>query len=111
MRPNVVLFSAVLPYLENPLEVLNLAVEAGVDYIIIDRTQFSELNFDHLCIQHVPPGIYSASYPCWVLSESKLKESMMDRYKIVADFDAYGGTWLVAGGPSFTFRGIIFEKK
>jgi putative methyltransferase (TIGR04325 family) len=111
MQPNVVLFSAVLPYLENPLEVLNLVMEAGVDFIIIDRTQFSELNADHLCIQHVPPGIYSATYPCWILSESKLKEAMTDRYKIVADFNAFGGKWHVTSGPTFTFRGMIFEKK
>lgn len=65
---DVVLCSSVLEYLENPYDVLADIVKSGAPYILLDRTPFIAGAKDRLTVQHVPPSIYSASYPGWFLS-------------------------------------------
>ena len=68
--PNVVILSGVLQYLERPYDVLSELMELGCEHIIIDRTPFWDGNEDRLCVQHVPPSIYPASYPMWIFCRS-----------------------------------------
>lgn len=60
---DIVLFSSVLQYVENPYELLEQAIELSPKAIILDRTPFAE-NGERITVQHVPPTIYPASYPC-----------------------------------------------
>ncbi len=65
---DVVLCSSVLEYLEKPYDVLADLAHSGVPYILLDRTPFIAGEKDQLTVQHVPPSIYSASYPAWFFS-------------------------------------------
>lgn len=65
---DVVLCSSVLEYLEKPYEMLSNLVNSGAPYILLDRTPFIAGEKDRLTVQHVPPSIYSASYPAWFFS-------------------------------------------
>lgn len=73
-NPNVLLLSSVLQYLEKPYNTLNQLLEHRFDFIIMDRTMFTNGGRDVIKIQNVPPSIYEASYPCWMLSENKFIE-------------------------------------
>jgi putative methyltransferase (TIGR04325 family) len=107
---DVILFSSVLQYLENPYDILKEAVEKKAEYIIVDRTGFilrrGEERRDKITVQKVPQHIYKASYPCRFFNESKFVKFFSDnRYKLVADFDALDKI----NYPS-KYKGFIFEK-
>jgi putative methyltransferase (TIGR04325 family) len=62
-KPNVVLLSSALQYVEKPYEILESLSEIGAILFIVDRTPFWSENTESLVIQQVPPRIYPASYP------------------------------------------------
>jgi len=71
-KPDVVLLSGVLEYIERPYDLLKEIATRNFQYIILDRTPVVGLESDILTVQKVPKEIYEASYPCWFLSENKL---------------------------------------
>lgn len=72
LKPNLIILSSVLQYLENPYVIVQKLCSLNVDYIIIDRTPVSTNERDILTIQYVPKEIYNASYPSWIFSEKLL---------------------------------------
>ncbi len=110
MKPDLILFGSVLQYLEKPFEILNLIASLNIRHLIIDRTPFADLHEDHICIQYVPKLIYPASYPCRIFSESKLVELLSNHFNLISDFEALGGINSVRGGPTFSLKGMIWEK-
>ncbi|WP_064710837.1 TIGR04325 family methyltransferase [Rhizobium bangladeshense] len=93
VKPDLVLLSGVLQYLEYPLEFLESLLSGGVKFILIDRTA---AQFDVAAkpfVQRVPAWIYSASYPIWFLNGNELHDSfarhgyeVLDRFQPVGTF-------------------------
>jgi putative methyltransferase (TIGR04325 family) len=110
MKPNAVLLSSVLQYIESPESVLGELMETGVPYMIVDRTPFSRATDDRITVQHVPPSIYPASYPCRIFSRQRFLELALDRYDVLAGFDS-NDAGASAGGLEFTFSGMILRKR
>lgn len=89
LKPNVVLLSGALQFMPEPAAVLaELGAIPSVDVIVLDRTTFWDGDHDLPVVQTVPPDIYSASYPCWILSESNLLETMAGRWQLIEEFPA-----------------------
>ncbi len=86
-QPNVVLLSSVLQYLEHPYAMLSQLATLPCDQMIIDRTPFWHGLRDRLCVQHVPPQIYSASYPSWVFSQQRLYAHLAQHWQVIVRFD------------------------
>ena len=108
--PPLALLSSVLQYLETPESTLRQLLETGATHLIIDRTPMSALDTHRLCIQHVPKAIYDASYPCWVLSRSRLLEMLSQAgWRVMAEFDGLDGSFATPHDLRFTFRGLIAE--
>lgn len=107
--PSVILLSSVLQYLDDPYRWLDILIGLDANYIVLDRTPFSAIDRDRLCIQSVPPQIYSASYPCWIFSENKIKAQLQKKYQLVLMFDGADGTAVVDELP-FGFKGMIWRK-
>ena len=76
---DVVLFSSVLQYIENPYELLEQAIEISPKAIILDRTPFAD-NGERITVQHVPPTIYPASYACRWLDKLRVKKILESKY-------------------------------
>ncbi len=87
-RPNIILLSGVLQYLESPYEFLRAVMEYRVPYLLIDRTGFTMNNCDRLTVQRVPSWIYPASYPCWFFNRSRFMSVLQSHYEVVAEFEA-----------------------
>jgi putative methyltransferase (TIGR04325 family) len=83
---NVILLSSVLQYLPDPANLFLSLLAVGADSVILDRTIINHSTSDRIYVQHVPPSIYTASYPCRSLSESRLLAAASDRYQLNADF-------------------------
>lgn len=80
-RPNVILLSSVLQYIQNPNHILMELLSLDSDIIIIDRTPFYNSNKKaSVKIQNIPASIYAASYPCWFFS-------LQD---FIAEIESYG---------------------
>jgi putative methyltransferase (TIGR04325 family) len=69
---DLVLFSSSLQYPEAPYEAISAAIKLSPSMIIIDRMPFTLEPDDKLIIEKVPEEIFPASYPLWLLSESKM---------------------------------------
>jgi putative methyltransferase (TIGR04325 family) len=70
-KPDLILLSSVLQYLEKPYDIVQKLCSLNVKYIIIDRTPMSSIEKDMITVQSVPEEIYNASYPSWIFSEKK----------------------------------------
>ncbi len=109
IRPNVALLSSVLQYVPEPDEILNELMVNGIQYLIIDRTPFSDSEDDIITVQHVSASIYPASYPCRVFSKKTFLEKLAGHFEVIAQFESADGT-AVLGGSEFTFGGMILRK-
>ena len=108
-EPNVALLSSVLQYVPEPEAVIAELMQSGMRYLIFDRTPFSDLEIDRITIQHVPPTIYPASYPCWIFAKSRFLETFRGRYELVAQFNCADGS-AYASGLEFSYYGMILRK-
>lgn len=107
-KPNVVLLSSVLQYLERPYSTLEQIVELPCDYIIIDRTPFWIGPSDRLCVQNVPPTIYSASYPSWIFSQQQFYEYFHEKWRVMVTFD---NPDRLLGPVKFSYQGVVFVRQ
>ena len=106
-KMDVILFSSVLQYLENPFEILKEAFSSGIKCIIVDRTGFTHNNTQRITVQKVPLQIYDASYPCWFFKETDFLTFFSENnYELLADFDAFDK----ANIPS-QYKGFLFQLK
>ena len=84
-KPNLVLLSSVLQYLEDPVPIAAQLAACGAELIIIDRMPLTLDEPALIYVQHVPPEIYPASYPLRVLRREQLLE-LFPGYQLRAEF-------------------------
>ena len=106
-KPDVILLSSVIQYLEKPYEFLSKMIECGLQYIIVDRTAFIlNKSREVLSLQKVEPIIYKASYPAWFLKENKFLSVFQKQYDTILEFQGSDKV-----NFSSEFKGFIFKKK
>ena len=110
LQPQVLLLSSVLQYLPRPLEWLREAASWRLPYIIVDRAPLVRVGPSRLTIQTVPPSIYNARYPCWILNESELLAALRPAYRASDAFDAHHGTTIRLPDAIATYRGFLLER-
>lgn len=108
--PRLLLASSVLQYLERPSDILDAFDTEVATTLVVDRTPVWEGQTDQLTVQHVPPYIYRASYPCWILSRPALMARWRNGWRLLAEYPGPEGRRHSRGGPSFEFRGFILER-
>lgn len=95
-RPDLLLASSVLQYLEKPHVILSQIIESGVKWIIIDRTSFLlDDKKDLLTVQIVHPDIYNASYPAWFFNRKIFLQFFEGKYDLISEFNALAGKILI----------------
>lgn len=105
-KPNVILLSGVLQYLEKPYQWLEELLSLNCEYLLIDRTpfQYSTAEKDYIAIQKVPTVIYDAHIPFWTFSKSLLNK-IVPNYNLICEFPALDGRY-----EKFEYLGFLFEK-
>lgn len=88
-KPDVIILSGVLMYLQNPYELLKKIVNYNFQWVLIDRTYISNKDRDILKIQNVFPPYYKASYPMWFLNERKILSCFDKKYELISDFEGF----------------------
>lgn len=107
--PDVVLLSSVLQYVELPYHLIREVCSIGSRSVVIARTPSAIAPSDTLTVQVVPPSIYEASYPCWILAKAKLLAAFSEQHRLVASFEEPGGPWRSEQGL-FKFCGFVFDR-
>jgi putative methyltransferase (TIGR04325 family) len=90
-KPNVLLLSSVLQYLEQPYQQLSTLLAHPFEYVIISRTLFIDKADDRITVQQVPKSIYDASYPAWFLNQDKLLSIFNAEYQLLTEAESYPG--------------------
>jgi putative methyltransferase (TIGR04325 family) len=80
IRPNVVLASGVLQFIDDPYAMLGSLASLGSEVIIIDRTPFCEGGVHQFFSQHVPKQLQKSSYPLQSLSRDRVEEVLRPAY-------------------------------
>lgn len=109
-KPNVLLLSSVLQYLENPNQWIEKFNDLEIDYIIIDRTAFINAKNDILTIQNVPESIYKANYPAWFFNQEKLIKRFAN-FTVVSEIEnSFTGDTLIQNKKA-KWTGMILKKR
>ena len=100
-RPDVILLSGVLQYIELPFSLLDDVFGTATPHIIIERTQFFVEDLpDRLTVENVHPSIYEASYPSWFFNLSNFRKFIAaSKYRCVEEFDSWE-RWDVDGAAA-----------
>lgn len=98
--------SSVLQYLCKPYEFLADVAARDFEFICLDRIGCSLDGRDRLTVQRVDPVIYDASYPCWFLSQERIRMVVGSKFECQFQFD----TADQSNVPSL-FRGFLFRRK
>jgi putative methyltransferase (TIGR04325 family) len=109
--PNVIIFSSVIQYMENPYRFLKSIRSIGFEFIFFDRTFFVTDTEDRLTVQVVPPQIYPGSYPCWFFNKENFYSFFYDDYEVIAEFDALAGKIKIDRKQSAFDKGILFRQR
>ncbi len=111
-KPNVLLLSSVLQYLEFPYELINRLISWGFDYIVVDRTAFTNSPTELITVQKVPEYIYKASYPTWFFVIDKFVNAFLPAYERISDFEPYHDLVIpLPDKKTGCYKGFIFKKK
>ena len=78
--------------------------------VVIDRTLILETAATRLTVQTVPPTVYEASYPCWILNRGAVLQAFAGDYRKLYDFAAHGGATVDLGDAQASYGGWLFER-
>ena len=110
-KPNVILLSSVLQYLESPTEIVKKLSTAGAVCLIVDRTPFSAHHKNKILVQRVPSSIYAASYPMWIFSHQKFKNMLEADWNLVASNLSPEAFVQTTDKFKFSFQGMLLETR
>lgn len=111
-KPDVVILSSSLQYLETPYQTLEKIVSTGVKYILINKTPFSEKTYDIVTVQKIPSHIYEASYPSWIFSLNKFFDFMASKkYRLLSEIGSRKDSLLTLKSTDVVWKDLLFEKK
>lgn len=107
--PDVILFSGVLQYLDDPAAITARAVALAPRAIVIDRTPMSALAAETITIQYVPADIFKARLPFRIFAAGQIDRALTG-YRCVATFDTVDPD-MRSGPVVVKFRGALYERE
>lgn len=109
VRPDVLLLSSVLQYLDDPFSFLADMARGPWESIVIDRTPLIASGDSFVVTQHVPPQWTRAVFPCWLFARQALLQSV-GKFELVAEFPALDGR-IGRGRRCADFTGFILRRQ
>ncbi|MES1174473.1 MAG: methyltransferase, TIGR04325 family [Myxococcales bacterium] len=88
IRPNVVLLSGVIQYLEQPHAMLDRIFALKPSFVVLDRTPLIDAPKDRLTVQTVSKRIYPGSYPAWFFARGPLLKRFEADYELIEMFES-----------------------
>ena|SRR3989338_7319932 len=110
-KPDVLLVSSIIQYLEKPFEMVSKFIAADFDYIVFDRTSFISAPEHRIAIQKVKPSLYEAAFPIWFFNYAKFLNPFLEKYQLIAEFPAFIASEYQISGIRGGDRGFILSRK
>lgn len=110
-KPNAILLSSVMQYIEKPFELLEFILSKNFEYIVFDRTAFVDSEKDIITVQKVPPDIYEASYPARFFNEEHFLSYFSANYELIGDFDSYCDPSAELKENKIYWKGFFFKRR
>jgi putative methyltransferase (TIGR04325 family) len=110
-QPQIILFSSVLQYLQNPLELIQDISAREFSYVVIDRSLATPIgNRSVLTIHKVNPEIYSAIIPTWLICDQEMIDILNKKYDLIYKSSSYasGIQW---DNQSIEEKSFFFKQK
>lgn len=99
--------SSTLQYIEKPYEMLDNMLKHSFRYMVFDLIPMWNAP-DRITVQTVPPTIYEASYPCWILNEEKFLTKVESAYTLISSFETQHV--IDVDGKPLPYKGYIFKR-
>lgn len=109
-KVDLVIFSAVLNYIQDPYFIINKFVKIKPKYILIDRTNFWDGDSDVITILKASKNI-QGSYPCYIFSFEKFKIHFKSFYRLKENFFNKGSNFYFDKTKKGNYRGMIWQIK
>ena len=104
-----ILLSAVLHYLDNYQDIIDLICSSDIQTIILERTPVCEKNI--ICIETVKEPIYNAAYAMHIFCEKQLKTLLAEKgYDLVDYWESLVDSPIYVNDELVKFKSFIFEK-
>lgn len=111
-KPDIVLFSSVLEYLEKPKKHINEMLKIkSIKYIIIDRLIVSNDNKDKIFIQKNPKKYFNMSYPCRIFSKNNFLLNYFKNQKKIIQGNSYIGKNFYLNKKKISYCFFILKTK
>lgn len=108
MPVKTLISSSTIQYIEKPFEMLDNIIRFQFKYVVFDLIPtWSKPN--RIKIQTVPPMIYDASYPCWMLNELDFLKKFEKDYTLMSTFDTEHE--IHTDEEKVLYKGYIFKLK
>lgn len=101
---DMAILSGVIHVVAKPYQLIDRIIDSRFPYVVVDRQPLSAGQKERLCVMHVPPHIYDASYPYWFLSESRFREALRRGYTIEAESE---GSPIVCDGQEISRKAFF----
>ena len=109
-KPDCVLFSGVLQYLERPVDLINEILEYNIEYIIIDRTPFYLNKPDRITVQKLPPRYGDGSMPYRIFNYKKFVGHFLKKYSVVIE-SAANDKVMIINNKNWREESVRAEKR
>jgi putative methyltransferase (TIGR04325 family) len=111
VRPNAILCSGTLNYIDEPQNVVEQFNSCGADTLILDRVAVHHGDDDFVAVQHVPARFYRASLPLRIFSATRLDELLSQNWFEVAEFPALDGHVQTDTGRAVQWVGKVLRRR
>lgn len=108
MSVSTLISSSTIQYIEKPFEMLDSMIRHKFKYIVFDLIP-TWGKPSRIKVQTVPPTIYEASYPCWILNETDFLKKFEHSYILVSIFDTEHE--IHTDEEELLYKGYIFKLK
>ena len=106
--PALLVLSGVLHVLPDPYLTLSALLQHDFPMVLIDRAPLAKDRDDAVYVYRVPPQIYVASFPFWLLNRDRLLGTMEPQYQLAARFQ--DANPLRMGGEDHGRWGFLFFR-
>lgn len=108
-RPDVVLLSSVLQYIENPWGILEQILVTDIPYLVIDRHPCS-ITHEMITVQVLPSNLYKGSYPSWLFDGPAMLKKLQEKYELLATWES-GDPPIRGWQKGANFQGYFLRRK
>ncbi len=110
-KPNVILLSSVLQYLDNPEQIIDNVLDTGAPYIVLDRLALSNESRNILTIQSVDKSFYEAKLGHWFFSYDKILSKFSDSYDLLLSARSFADAPIVLDKQTPCYFNILIFRK